>query len=317
MKRFFVRMLFVLLWVITLAVLAFLLPPSPFEESSLEFSQIDKNKLLAQTPSPRIILVGGSNVPFGVDSQMIKDSLNLNPVNTGVNAVLGLKFMLRNVAQFVKPGDIVLLCPEYDQFYGSFADGDSDLVLVLCDAVPQTARLLDSKQLFHLIKYFPGYVRDKLNPFIYIKHFDIKRSTGTIDGVYYRNAFNKYGDNSLHRKFGHQKFAPYPTIEGELSFSVFKELETFRGQVTARHASLFVTFPPYQDRSYDNSLSKIDAVEKGLKQRGFKLISRPKEFRFPDSLMFNAPYHLSGKGVVLYTNSLINELTHALKTDNK
>ena len=52
-----------------------------------------KCQLLEDTPSPRIIFVGGSNLAFGLDSQRIKDSLNINVINYGLHAGIGLKYM--------------------------------------------------------------------------------------------------------------------------------------------------------------------------------------------------------------------------------
>lgn len=53
-----------------------------------------KCQLLEDTPSPRIIFVGGSNLAFGLDSQRIKDSLNINVINYGLHAGIGLKYMM-------------------------------------------------------------------------------------------------------------------------------------------------------------------------------------------------------------------------------
>ena len=88
---------------------------------------LEKDRIIRNTPSPKIILVGGSNLAFGIDSRMMQDSLGLNVVNMGLYAKLGLKYMLAQVRPYIQRGDVVVVVPEYDQFYGEFANGDNTL----------------------------------------------------------------------------------------------------------------------------------------------------------------------------------------------
>ena len=62
---------------------------------------LEKDRLIRSTPSPKIILVGGSNLAFGIDSRMLRDSLNVNIVNMGLYAKLGLRYMLAQVKPYV------------------------------------------------------------------------------------------------------------------------------------------------------------------------------------------------------------------------
>src|SRR5678816_2773153 len=64
---------------------------------------LEKDRLIRNTPSPKIILVGGSNLAFGIDSKAIEDSLGLHVVNMGLYAKLGLKYMLAQVRPYIKP----------------------------------------------------------------------------------------------------------------------------------------------------------------------------------------------------------------------
>src|SRR6476661_8416978 len=88
---------------------------------------LEKDRLIRNTPSPKIILVGGSNLAFGVDSKLLQDSLRLPVVNMGLYAKLGLRYMLAQVKPYIRAGDIVVVVPEYDQFYGQFSEGDNTL----------------------------------------------------------------------------------------------------------------------------------------------------------------------------------------------
>ena len=83
-----------------------------------------KCQLLEDTPSPRIIFVGGSNLAFGLDSQRIKDSLNINVINYGLHAGIGLKYMIDDISTYARKGDIIVFAPEYEHFY-TIAYGES------------------------------------------------------------------------------------------------------------------------------------------------------------------------------------------------
>src|SRR6478672_545894 len=76
---------------------------------------LEKDRLIRSTPSPKIILVGGSNLAFGIDSRMMEDSLHLNVVNMGLYAKLGLRYMLAQVKPYIRRGDVVIIVPEYDK----------------------------------------------------------------------------------------------------------------------------------------------------------------------------------------------------------
>src|SRR5678815_5890504 len=45
----------------------------------------------------------------------------------GLYAKLGLRYMLAQARPYIKTGDVIIVVPEYDQFYGDFAAGDATL----------------------------------------------------------------------------------------------------------------------------------------------------------------------------------------------
>ena len=59
--------------------------------------------------------------------RLMQDSLHVSVVNMGLYAKLGLRYMLAQVKPSIRAGDIVVVVPEYDQFYGSFSEGDNTL----------------------------------------------------------------------------------------------------------------------------------------------------------------------------------------------
>ena len=87
-----------ILYSFTLFLIGILVPPTPKAKASSLFSKTKKDKLLEyQTNKRRLILIGGSNICFGLDSKQIEKKLNLFPINTSIGAGLGLDFMMNDI----------------------------------------------------------------------------------------------------------------------------------------------------------------------------------------------------------------------------
>ncbi|NWJ52981.1 MAG: hypothetical protein HXX14_19180 [Bacteroidetes bacterium] len=315
MRKLFSKLLLIivpaLIIIILTVILLFYLPPSKSVQKSLLFAQIDKNILLKYTPGPRIIFIGGSNLSFGLDSRRIKDSLALNPINTGIHGGIGLKYMLSNAENYIKENDIIIVSPEYQQFYGDAGNGVIELLSTIVDVSPNSIKLLGLKQYFSLIPHISTYLMSKI---------DGLKDTSKIDteiGIYDRKSFNSFGDAYIHWKLPRKKVKPMRKIKGTLNEDIILSLKEFRNIVNQKKARLFITFPGYQDLSFANSKIQIKEIEQELKKYGFYLLSNPERYIIPDSLTYNTPYHLTKKGVDLRTTLLIEDLKKALKTDRK
>ena len=68
-----------------------------FDPNNYLASSIDKHYRLDSLGSPRLILVGGSNLAFGVDSKYMEQRLGMPVVNMATHAGLGMDFILSEV----------------------------------------------------------------------------------------------------------------------------------------------------------------------------------------------------------------------------
>lgn len=306
--RFFTRLLIVLIWIVGLSIIAIWMPSTTAVKYSLLGEKPYKDSLLKNTPSPRLIFIGGSTLSFGLDSRMIKDAMHVNPVNTGLEATIGLKYTLRNAVKYLKAGDVVVVCIEYHQYYNKFIDGQYELLPIVFDFSPDTRQLLDARQYRSLLTYMPSYIASKLNPLFYLARVD----TNYV-GVYNKKAFNAYGDVSLHWTLPSEQFTPYGEIEGDMDDEIFTEIKKFEAAVKQKKATLLITYPAYQKTAFAASAAKINVIPLKLKEHGLNVIGSPESYLFPDSMMYNTSYHLNRKGVTRWTHQMINNLTIALK----
>lgn len=281
------------------------MPATPRAKTSLLFSLPMKDSLMQHVKQPRIVLVGGSNVSMSLDSQMIKDSLGLNPINTGVHAAIGLVYMLDHTAEYLQKGDVVVVIPEYDQLFGDFAYGANELFRTVMDVRNTDFSTLRYKQFMNTYEFLPAYGFSKFMPSEY------KTSGG--DAVYLRDAFNQYGDCYKRLDNHAPNELVFHHIDRPFNSEIITILKEFENKVKAKGGKMILAFPAFEQRSYDNTADKIAEVEKAYRSNGFTVVGNPLKYRFPNDLMYDTPYHLSTKGTKIRTQMLIAELIHEAK----
>lgn len=238
---------------------------------------------------------------------MIHDSLNLFPVNTGIQASLGLLYMLNHTLPYIREKDVVVISSEYQQYFGQSAYGGEALLKSVLDLSPSELTNLNIKQWRNILPYLPRYALSKFYPSEYVHYKNLN--------VYGVDAFNVYGDVYTHRDSLPQPFKAYPPEKRPLNTVLLDQLASFEKEVVQKKATLFITFPAIQFTSFLNSRKQIKQLESALHQRGFKVLGTPEKYLMPDSLLFNTPYHLNGKGVNVRTGLLIHDLGSQLQEE--
>ena len=77
-----------------------------------------KLEMIEKVSEPRMILIGGSNVAFGVDSKRLQDTFGYNIINFGLHAGIGIRYPMEDYLKYARKGDIVILQFEYSNFFG-------------------------------------------------------------------------------------------------------------------------------------------------------------------------------------------------------
>ena len=74
----------------------------------------DKFERLTSIDEPKLVVVGGSSVAFGLESEILEKYVGMPVVNFGLYAALGTKVMLDLSKAGINEGDVVVLAPELD-----------------------------------------------------------------------------------------------------------------------------------------------------------------------------------------------------------
>ena len=281
---------------------------------------LEKDRLIRNAPSPKVILVGGSNLAFGIDSRMMQDSLGMTVVNMGLYAKLGLKYMLAQVLPYIRQGDVVVVVPEYDQFYGDFANGDHTLNTALLYAPDD--RVGDFIRSYSIVDVvLRPRVENARRSFLRAAAAAIGREhqffPPDTNPVYNRRSFNEYGDvvSHLGRKGMNPDsiyVGPLPSLE-TFNDETIEQLNEVADEAKRRSATAYFMFPSYIDRSLELNRAAIDSlrtkIESGMK---IPVVGTPRDFSYPGTMFFDTRYHLNEDGRRIRTLRMI-EILRALR----
>jgi hypothetical protein len=84
------------------------------ELSWLRMMYEQKGAIAANIQAPkRLLITGGSGAHYTLDSKAIEEGLGIPVVNLGLDGPIGLDVILPSMLNQIRPGDVVLLIPEY------------------------------------------------------------------------------------------------------------------------------------------------------------------------------------------------------------
>lgn len=73
-----------------------------------------KQEAANRMPSPKLVLVGGSATLFGLKAALLEKDLGVPAINAATHAGLGMPYILECGKRMLRPGDTVVLLPEYE-----------------------------------------------------------------------------------------------------------------------------------------------------------------------------------------------------------
>ncbi len=308
MKKFLNKILVLLLLTIGVLLFSLFFIPDVVSRTSILAALIDKHEVLKKIKTEKIIFVGGSNVSFGLDSKKIMEKYNRSVINMGLHAGIGLEFIVKDAKQYINKGDIIVLIPEYENFYTDNFYGEMELIAVLFDIEPQGRKLVDAKQWQHLLKYIPTYSAKKIKN--YIPTLFRKQTQATEVNIYDRRSFNEFGDAYIHWALPNQNYLPAKINTGKekLNIEVVSFIKEFKKYVISKGATVCILPPVIQDQSFNNQVSAIYMINDSLTANNISFFVKPERYKFSSEYFFNSYYHLNKKGVDERTQMIIQDI---------
>jgi hypothetical protein len=303
--------------VLSLAVIG-ILPATGIARPTAEVSWVEslyssKEAVARAIRGPRILAVGGSGTLFSFDSKLASKLLHRPVVNFGTHAGLGLPYILNRATQVIRPGDLVLLAPEYD--------------LLQLDDNPNELQI-------QFVKFYdPGFI-ERSPPREWLAY---NFGYGVLQSLYegIKQAFrgrvagrpditlDDFGNvrgNTVEKSVGLQLANASPTFPvAGISDGEENALRKFATDAAARHVTVVVIpvslihttgfcAPTY--RLFLASLTRM------YSQLGLQVLGDPAMTYLLPSEMYDSIYHANDEGRARYTEIIVGLLRDFLSGDH-
>jgi hypothetical protein len=264
----------------------------------------DKHARLQSINGPRLILGGGSNLAFGVNSERLEKAFGMPVVNLGLHGGMGLEFMLGELRHSIRNGDVVLLSIEHQLDM----EGQPDLKRYVGELFPESKSYCNPS-FPETISLLLGETKEGLEKILSggLGHNDSTQVEN--NPVYTRSAFNKYGDVVAH--IGQRSFYN-PGLVKPFRYEPWKGIEainSFYDFANESEVKVYYLFPCYPRSNFESNqaaLRKITAdVKAGIH---VPILNSESDFVFADTLFYDTKYHLTGDGRELRTDRMIEIL---------
>ncbi|MBQ7291162.1 MAG: hypothetical protein IJW76_05535 [Clostridia bacterium] len=272
---------------------------------------------ISSIDEPKIVVVGGSSVPFGLDSKLMEEMLGMPVVNFGLYATLGTKLMLDLSEEYINEGDIVVLAPEtdaqtYSLFFGAEAAwqaADSDLSLLPKIAKENFGAMIGGAWKYgaQKLKY---YLADPENPL-------------SPEGIYRADSFDEYGDIIYPREYNKMALMYDSTLEIKLTADIISKdfvnyVNEYVAKAEKKGAKVLFSFAPMNDAALaaDTTLESLEAFESYIAESfDAELISNPNNYIYESGYFYDSNFHLNDAGVVMHTANLAYDIAEYLGKD--
>ena len=269
---------------------------------------IDKMHLLDSVPSPRLILMSGSSVAFGVDSDLLTNELEIPVVNAALHFQLGSHFLMEQLKNTVRTGDIVLISMEYVMT----SQGIKEDQLTVSDFYPLAKNWVHFQSKNEEVV---AYSTHRLSDFkLLMGEFwsGTRRKPISIDdttSVFFRKCFAKNGDLLGHLNNPSPGFNN-PEISNEIVYDKqIKDFNNFYNFAIKKGVTVLFTFPTYAESGFEKNMSVVKKLEKQLRDNlKIPIIGSPENSVMDDVFFFDSVYHPNAQGRKIFTSRLIQLL---------
>ena len=284
----------------------------------------DKHRILESASSPKIIVIGGSNLLFGLDGELIQHAFHRKVVDMGLCIMFPLPYMLEEIKDSIKPGDIVVVSPEYSLYSREY---ERPLVMAdILDGYPPAIQWIlrsnscsledKGKILFHLrtlglqkLQYAIKHMRQiathrckwtygRPNPGLAILNSSNLNSCGDL--VWHLD--KKVSPNSMESKILIQ-------VAKHVDEHMSSELNGFNSYCRSKGAQFVLIPPPIPTVMYMKSKTGIDSLIGEARQKlTVPVLADASRYTFPESQIYGGHYHLDKVGRQIRTERMIEDL---------
>lgn len=280
-----------------------------------------QHRALVAPEGAKIVLVGGSNLAFGIDSAMIEEATGCPVANMGMSGTMGVRFMIDHVAPHLRAGDIAVLAFEYDSFFKS-VEGTPSAHVVVTKAAPALMPYYTWRQRLEMLKAVPFVAQQKILRLIGQAYDGIvdpaSLTPGLIHSIETVAGVTPNGDLVSHLDV----VWPYDLEDGydatnlPLDTEIVPLLQSFAAEMNARGVRVVMSYTPVMRDYYERHRASLDRIHDLVESAPPLVAPRPpRDYVFERDQMFDTVYHLNAEGRELRTRRLIGDLERLFGDD--
>ena len=273
----------------------------------------------------KIVLFSGSSARFGYDSAAIDAALpSYAVVNMGVFAYTNALPQLELIRQQMRPGDLLLLSPEFDAAKRQFCTTNAfdDDFFCMLEANYDALACLDLRQYSGVFSALSSYLQTRAG--MVARSYAVSPSDLDEDGnAVDTPSYNDYGDYILYRPDAADD-TPIYGLPVDFTVAAFP-YETYIapanaawGRFTADGVHVYLTYSPRNSQavSADSTPEAVAALDEYFRENLDVTILTPlQDALLPGHLFYGTDNHLSTNGVSMRTAQVIAALTAQLQSE--
>lgn len=260
---------------------------------------------------PKLLVVGGSSVIYGIDNKELSNNLGMPVYNMGSSAGLGLDYLLYDAKKEIKKDDIVLLQLEYP-LYGEMPDYSEQKIAIVWDNYDsfywENLNFKEKMQLIYGIS--PKLILEKIKTILLgrknidqgiedVKWID---EYGMIQSNTVENSDKKKLLNLIEKKVVNDEI---------LNENKQESIENFLAYCRRKNVEVYVIFPPYlydKKRFNKEDQKEVQKIKDFWKSNNVKVIGDYTDTLYDIEDFCNSVYHLNTNGREKHTKMLIERL---------
>ena len=266
---------------------------------------IKKENIALSLSCPKIIFTSGSNTLFGLRAIDVEKNIKIPSVNLAVHAGLETDYILYRAKKVLKPGDTIVLSFEYEDILwnGSYSE-------------IRVAQILTHDQEYMKLLS----IKERLSLYKNLTFFDISKSVKqklekVSEEPYHSSTLNDRGDETYNydsKKIQANMKKVYKPFEIKpLGTRGQDEILKFKEWCDENNVNIFISWPAtvytkeYDTKEYRDFFSALISY---FDKNNFKILGKPQDFIFPQSLFYDTSYHLNNEGMTIRTQKIISLL---------
>ncbi len=286
-------------------MLAVLILPEQFDDLYLGELADKYARLRSLDDENKIIVIGGSSVAFGINSQMMEEYLDTNVVNFGLYGPLGTTVMMDLTRGHIREGDIVILAPETDsQTMSMTFNGEG--IWECCDSDFTMLFKIRAHNWGDMLGSFWTYAAKKYQFYLYGKP--------QADGVYDHDSFDEYGDVIFSREEPVMEDWYDTEVLVDLDPSIVEDefldyLNDYIAYCERQGATVYFSWPPMNALAVQQDLQGILEYATYIRENiDCQIISDITDYIMDAGYFYDTNYHVTDRGVVAHTAQLIQDI---------